>query len=326
MAPKALITGITGQDGSYLAELLLSRGYDVHGTILPDDPGIFISSIREQLTLHALPLEELSAWRTLLQQYDFSEVYHLAAQSHVGESFGAEALTMDINIKPLYYLLSVLHETGLQTRVFFAASAEVFAKKQGAVVNEQTPLEPTNPYGISKAAGLQICRFYRQAYAMHISCGILFNHESPRRGPGFVTQKVCLAFKAIREGRQEILELGNLDAERDWGYAPEYVEAMWRMLQADSGDDYVVATGQLHSLRGWVETAASLAGFDLVWQGQGLEEQGIDRNSRRVLVRVNPAFYRPDPGVSVTADPGHINRTLGWTARRSLSEIVREMM
>ncbi len=323
---KVLISGISGQDGSYLAELLLSKGYEVHGLILPDDPCVHLASIRERLVLHKDSLLEAETWNVLLERHHFDEVYHFAAQSHVGASFDSEVMTMDLNLRPLYYLLTAVRAKSPETRVFFPASSEVFAKEQGKIYNENDEIAPANPYGISKATGLELCRFYRQAYGLRVSTGILFNHESPRRGPNFVTMKICMGFKRMREDENFVLELGNMDATRDWGYAPEYVEAMWRMLGQEEGDDYILATGTLHSIREWAETAANCAGFQLQWDGTGVNEKGRDEKNGRLLIRVNPEYFRPGPDVGVTGNAGKAEKKLGWKAKMRMKDIVSEMM
>ncbi len=326
MKKTAFITGITGQDGSYLADLLLSKGYQVCGLVMPGDPGYNISHCRSGLTLYEHGLNDYQAWLDLFQQLSIQEFYHFAGQSHVGQSFDGEISTLDTNVQPLYYILSAMKQHSPHTKLFFAASSEIFKKEEGVECDENTPVRPQNPYGISKALGLNICKYFRDAYQLNISAGILFNHESPRRGPHFVTQKVCLALKAIKAGTQDILELGNLNAERDWGYAPDYVRAIWMMLQADRGDDYIVASGQLHSLREWVEQAAQKLGYDLKWQGSGVDETGSDRISGKVLVRVNPEFYRPGSDVGICGNIKKIYHNLGWSPDIGFSMMLEEMM
>lgn len=326
MNKKALISGITGQDGSYLAELLLQKGYEVHGIILPNDPCVFLKGFQKDLTLHKNSLLESDTWTTLLQNYHFDEIYHFAAQSNVGTSLKKESFTLDINIRPLYYLLSAIRTISPNTRVFFPASSEVFPKIQGEKYKESDPLGPSNPYGISKATGLELCRFYRQAYGLPISTAILFNHESPRRGPNFVTQKICQGFKQMQEDSNFILELGNIDAERDWGYAPEYVEVMWRMLQQEKGEDYILATGNLRSIREWAEAAARFAGFTLRWEGSGVNTKAFDQKTNRMLIQVNSDFFRPGPDVGVTGDTTKTSKLLNWTAKTYLEDTVKEMM
>ncbi len=326
MKKKAFITGITGQDGSYLAELLLSKNYEVHGLIMKGDPGFHIKHLTGQITLHVFDLLDYKSWLEIFKKLKLDELYLLAAQSHVGKSFGSEIQTMDINIQPLYYIYYALLNSISSTRVFFACSSEIFSKVPGAVYREDSPLFPQNPYGISKAMGLQLSRFFRQAYSLNVNCGILFNHESPRRGRDFVTQKVCQSLKEIRAGRLEVLELGNLDAERDWGYAPDYVQAMWLMLQTKESDDFIIASGKLHSLREWVEIAAQQAGYKLEWKGKELNEVGIDTVSGKILIKINPEFYRKGPDVGIRGDITKITKKLKWENKMSMQNIITEMM
>ncbi len=324
MKKKALISGITGQDGSYLAELLLGKGYEVHGLILENDPALYLRAIRDSIYLHSGSIVDYQTWVGLLQKHGFDEIYHFAAQSHVGNSFGSEFFTIDLNTRSVYSLLTAVKEVKPDAKVFFPASAEIFKKEH--LVNEETAIEPANPYGISKAVGLNFCRYYRKAYGMFVSTGILFNHESPRRGSNFVTQKICLAFKRMQTDSSEVLELGNLDAERDWGFAPEYVEAIWRMLQAENPDDIILATGETHSIREWVEAAAGIAGFEINWQGKGVDEQGLDAKTGRLLVKVNSEFFRPGPDVGLSGNASRAELKLGWKARLKMREIVKTMM
>jgi GDPmannose 4,6-dehydratase len=299
--PKALITGITGQDGSYLAELLLEKGYEVHGMIRRvalEDPQhrlLRINHIAERLKLHSASLESYASVIDLLQKVKPDECYHLAAQSFVSYSFEDEFSTINTNINGTHFVLSALKHVAPECRFYFAASSEMFGKVAETPQTEKTVFHPRSPYGISKVAGFDLTRNYREAYGMHASSGILFNHESPRRGYEFVTRKITHAVARIKLGLSQELRLGNLDAMRDWGYAKDYVEAMWLMLQQDQPDDYVVGTGETHSVREFVEVAFSRVGLE--WRDH---------------VKVDENFYRPAEVQTLTGDASKARRVLGW--------------
>ena len=318
MAKKALITGITGQDGSYLAELLLSKGYEVHGIIrrastfntgrldpIYEDP----HASRNRLFLHYGDLSDASAVARLMTQIQPEEVYNLAAQSHVRVSFDSPEYTTDITATGVVRLLEAIRETGLKPRFYQASSSEMFGKVQHIPQNEETPFYPRSPYGCSKVFAHWITVNYRESYGLHASSGILFNHESPRRGETFVTRKITRAAAHIKAGLQKKLYLGNLDAKRDWGYAKEYVEAMWLMLQQDKPDDYVIATNETHSVREFLEVAFAHAGLD--W---------------KQYVEIDPRYYRPAEVDLLIGDYGKAKRQLGWEPKTKFIELTKLMV
>ncbi len=316
MAPqRALITGISGQDGSYLAELLLSKGYEVHGIVRRvaiEDPEHRLGRIQhllDRLVLHAGSLESYASMHTVIRQSQPQECYHLAAQSFVSYSFEDEFSTLNTNINGTHYLLSAVASEAPDCRFYFAASSEMFGRAEETPQNERTRFHPRSSYGISKVGGYELTRNYREAHRLHASSGILFNHESPRRGFEFVSRKITSAVARIAAGRGSKLKLGNLEARRDWGYAPEYVEAMWMMLQRPEGDDYVVATGETHSVREFAELAFSHAGLD--W---------------REHVEIDPVLYRPAEVELLLGDAAKARAVLGWKPRTSFEGLVRCMV
>lgn len=315
MTKRALITGITGQDGSYLSELLLSKGYEVHGIVrrvaLEDAEHRLsrISSIRSQVTLHAGSLESYASLHKILTQIRPDECYHLAAQSFVSYSFEDEFSTFGTNINGTHYLLSALKDCAPKCRFYFAGSSEMFGKVRETPQTEDTPFHPRSPYGISKVAGFDLTRNYREAYDMFAASGILFNHESPRRGFEFVTRKISHGVALIKAGLAKELRLGNLDAKRDWGFAGDYVEAMWLMLQQDKPDDYVVATGETYSVREFVEAAFSHVGLD--WEK---------------YVVTDPNFFRPAEVNLLLGDAAKAKRLLGWKPKVKFQELVEMMV
>jgi len=312
---RALITGITGQDGSYLAELLLSQGYEVHGIVRRvalEDPIRRFSRIQHllpQLKLHPASLESFASLFRVVSSVQFDECYHLAAQSFVAESFEDGFSTMNININGTHYLLAALKEACPTCRFYFAGSSEMFGKVREVPQKETTAFHPRSPYGISKVAGYYLTMNYREAYGMFGSSGILFNHESPRRGYEFVTRKITSTIAKIKTGKASELRLGNLDARRDWGHAADYVKAMWQMLQQDRPDDYVVATGANHSVRQFCEIAFAEA--DLDWQE---------------WVKVDPRFCRPAEVEDLRGDAAKAHKVLGWEPSYSFDGLVREMV
>ncbi len=312
---RALITGITGQDGSYLAELLLQKGYSVHGIVRRvalEDPEHRLSrlhSIHGQVTLHAASLESYASIHQVVAKVQPTECYHLAAQSFVSYSFDDEFSTLNTNINGTHYLLSAVKNLAPQCRFYFAGSSEMFGKADEAPQNERTRFHPRSTYGISKVAGFDLTRNYREAYQMHASSGILFNHESPRRGFEFVTRKITSGVARILAGKATTLPLGNLEAKRDWGHAREYVEAMWRMLQQPDPDDYVIATGETHSVREFVDLAFSHAGLDY----------------RKYVVN-DPDLFRPAEVNLLLGDSSKAQARLGWKNRIGFEPLVREMV
>jgi GDPmannose 4,6-dehydratase len=312
---KALITGITGQDGSYLAEHLLSLGYEVHGLVrrvaLEDPERRFtrISHLLDRIQLHAASLESYPSIFSVISRNDFDECYHLAAQSFVAESFADGFSTMNININGTHYMLAALREIRPSCRFYFAGSSEMFGKVREAPQNEDTPFHPRSPYGISKVAGFELTRNYREAYGMFAASGILFNHEGPRRGFEFVTRKITATVGLIKAGKATELALGNLDARRDWGHSKDYVRAMHLMLQQKVPDDFVVASGESHTVREFCELAFSEAGLDY-----------------RDYVRVDERFYRPAEVESLVGDATKARAVLGWQPTYTFTELVKEMV
>ena len=334
-ARKALITGITGQDGSYLAELLLDRGYEVHGIVrrsssfntkridhLFQDP-----HVREaRLFLHYGDLNDSSSLNRILERVQPEEIYNLGAQSHVHISFQVPEYTAESTGLGTLRILDAIREVGLKPRFYEAASSELFGKAAEVPQKETTPFYPRSPYACAKIFAYWTTINYREAYDLHASNGILFNHESPRRGETFVSRKVTRAVARITKGAQERLYIGNLNAQRDWGYAKEYVEAMWLMLQQPKPDDYVVATGETHTVRALCEAAFRHAGMELVFKGQGADEKGYDRKTGRLLVEVDPKYFRPTEVDLLVGDASKARRVLGWAPRTTFAELVRLMV
>lgn len=312
---RALITGITGQDGSYLAELLLAKGYEVHGIVRrvaiedPEHRLWRILPIRDRLHLHAGSLESLPSIYRVLQSVGPQECYHLAAQSFVAYSFEDEFSTLNANINGTHHMLAAIRDAVPQCKFYFAASSEMFGKVEQVPQNELTPFHPRSAYGISKVAGFDLTRNYREAYGMFASCGILYNHESPRRGYEFVTRKITSQAAKIKLGLAKELRLGNLEARRDWGHARDYVNAMWLMLQQHQPGDYVVATGEQHSVREFADLAFSHLGLDY-----------------RAYVKVDPQFLRPADVETLLGDASKAKHELGWSCRATFRELVEEMV
>jgi len=315
MQKIALITGITGQDGSYLAEHLLSKGYEVHGLVRrvamedPDQRFSRIKHLRDAINLHPASLESYPSIFHVISRISFDECYHLAAQSFVAESFADGFSTMNININGTHFVLAALRELRPQCRFYFAGSSEMFGKVREAPQRETTPFYPRSPYGISKVAGFELVRNYREAHGMHCCSGILFNHESPRRGHEFVSRKITSNVARIKLGLATELRLGNLDARRDWGHAVDYVRIMHSMLQNDNPDDYVAATGETHSVREFCELAFAEVGLDY-----------------RDFVRVDERFYRPAEVELLIGDSSKARHELGWIPTYSFRELVKEMV
>lgn len=330
---KALITGITGQDGSYLAELLVEKGYEVHGVVrrsashTTDRIDHLVAS--GSVTLHDGDLSDSSSIIRVMGEVRPDEVYNLAAQSHVGVSFDAAEYTGDVDAIGVLRVLEAAHILGMDKtcRIYQASTSELYGKVEEVPQNEDTPFHPYSPYAVAKQYGFWMVREYREAYGMFACNGILFNHESPRRGENFVTRKITLAAARIAEDLQDHLELGNLDSLRDWGYARDYVECMWLILQQDEPDDFVIATGVQHSVREFCEWSFRHAGIELRWEGKGVDERGYDRATGRMLVCVNPAFYRPTDVVNLWGDPTKARTKLGWDPQRtSCEELCRIMV
>lgn len=329
---KALITGITGQDGSYLAEFLLEKGYEVHGIIrrasISNTARIDHLIAARAVTLHDGDLSDSSSLIRIINLIQPDEIYNLAAQSHVQVSFDVPEYSGDVDALGVLRILEAVHVLGLthQTRIYQASTSELFGKVEEIPQKETTPFHPYSPYAVAKQYGFWIVKEYRDAYQMFAVNGILFNHESERRGENFVTRKITLAAGRIAEGIQDHLELGNLDSLRDWGYAKDYVECMWLMLQHHTPEDFVIATGRQHTVRDFTEKAFAFNGLALRWEGEGLEEKGYDAATGRMLVCVNPAWFRPTDVDNLLGDPTKAKTELGWNPQKtSYEELIRIM-
>jgi len=327
---RALITGITGQDGSYLSELLLDQGYIVCGlvrrTSLFNRSRIehIINGLKsERFNLIYGDLSDSSSLNRLIEKYQPDEIYNLGAQSHVSISFEIPEYTCDINGLGTLRLLDTIRNVGCNTKFYQASSSELYGKVYQSVQNETTNFYPRSPYACAKAFAYNITKNYREAYDLFACNGILFNHESPRRSENFVTRKITLSFARIKYGLQEKLILGNLNAKRDWGYAKDYVEAMWLMLQQDKPDDYVIATGETHEVREFVEIAAKEFGFSIKWQGKGINEKGLDTNSGKVIVEISPKYFRPTEVDYLCGDSSKAKEKLKWKHKLSFVELVK---
>ncbi|HIY48205.1 MAG TPA: GDP-mannose 4,6-dehydratase [Candidatus Barnesiella excrementavium] len=332
MMKTALITGITGQDGSFLAEFLLEKGYEVHGTIRRSSVD-FRERIahlegRPHFHLHYADLSDSMSLIQVVGKVRPDEIYNLAAQSHVQVSFDAPEFTADIDATGVLRILEAVRQCGLAStcRIYQASTSELYGKVEQVPQNEETPFHPYSPYAVAKLYGYWIVKEYREAYNMFCCSGILFNHESERRGETFVTRKITLAAARIAQGKQEKLYLGNLSSLRDWGYAKDYVECMWLILQNDKPEDFVIATGVQHSVREFCQLAFHYVGIELDFVGEGKDEKGIDRATGRVLVEVSPDFYRPTDVVNLWGDPSKAKRELGWDPMRTSFEKLVKIM
>ncbi len=333
---KALVTGITGQDGSYISEFLLDKGYEVYGITRRTSSfnrgrieHLYLDENRHRGLLKLLygDLNDASSLNRTLEKVCPDEIYNLASQSHVGISFQIPEYTSEINGIGTLRLLDAIKEIKLKTRFYQASSSEIFGNSSSSSQNESTPFHPRSPYACAKAYSFYITQNYREAYNMFICNGFLFNHESPRRSENFVTRKITLSLARIKFGLQDKLFLGNLNARRDWGYAKDYVEAMWLMLQQDEPDDYVIATGENHSVREFAELAAKEIGLELMWQGKGKNEKGIDKKTKRVIVEVDPNYFRPTDVESLLGDPSKSIKKLGWNPQKtSFKELIKIMV
>lgn len=333
MIKKALITGITGQDGSYLAEFLLEKGYDVHGIIRRSsvDYRERIAHLegQENFHLHYGDLGDSMSMLNVIKLVEPDEIYNLAAQSHVQVSFDVPEYTANVDAIGVLRILEAVRLCGLTDtcRIYQASTSELYGNVKEAPQSETTPFNPYSPYAVAKQYGFWIVKEYREAYNMFCCSGILFNHESERRGETFVTRKITLAAARIVQGKQKKLYLGNLSSLRDWGYAKDYVECMWLILQQDKPEDFVIATGVQHSVREFCQLAFRYAGIELEWQGEGIEEKGIDKSTGNVIVEVSPDFYRPTDVVNLWGDPTKAKTELGWNpAKTSFEELVHIMV
>ena len=325
----ALITGITGQDGSYLAELLLTKGYQVHGIVRRSSliNTHRIDHIYDKIVLHYGDLTDSSNIVNIIKKVEPDEIYNLGAQSHVKVSFEMPEYTGMVDGLGTLRVLEAVRLLGMEdkVRIYQASTSELYGKVQETPQTETTPFYPRSPYGVAKLYGFWIVKNYREAYGLHASSGILFNHESPRRGETFVTRKITRGLHRISTGEENVLFLGNLDARRDWGHAKDYARAMWMMLQQDEPDDYVIATGEQHSVREFVELAAKHFGFDLEWMGESGDEIALDKKTKRTIVSVHPKYYRPTEVDTLLGDAFKARHELGWEPEVSFEELVKEM-
>ena len=331
---KVIISGITGQDGSYLAELLLQKGYEVHGIIRRSssfntgriDHIINNKEYRDRFFFHHGDVTDTSNLNRIIEKVKPDEIYNLAAQSHVKVSFDLPDYTAQVDALGTLRFLDAIRETGVETKFYQASTSELYGKAQQVPQNEKTPFYPRSPYGVAKLYGYWIIINYREAYNLFACNGILFNHESPRRGETFVTRKITRAAARIKAGVQDNLYLGNLNAKRDWGYAPEYVEGMWRMLQQDKPRDYVLATGETNSVKDFVDIAFKELNLELEWEGKGLNEKGIEKNTGKERVLIDPDYYRPTEVEILKGDASKAKKELGWSPKVKFEELVSIMV
>ena len=330
MSKVALITGITGQDGSYLAELLLEKGYEVHGIVRRASliNTHRIDHIYKQIHLHYGDLTDATNIIGVIKKIEPDEIYNLGAQSHVKVSFETPEYTAQVDGLGTLRVLEAVRLLGMEkkTRIYQASTSELYGLVQSVPQTEDTPFYPRSPYGVAKLYGYWIVKNYREAYGMHCSSGILFNHESPRRGETFVTRKITRGLSKISVGEQECLYLGNLNAKRDWGHAKDFVEAMWLMLQQEEPDDYVIATGKQYSVKDFVNKAAPFFGFNIEWMNDGLDEVGYDWNTKRTVIRVDSRYFRPAEVESLLGDPSKAKQKLGWEPKISFNELIEDMV
>lgn len=327
---KALITGIRGQDGAYLSKLLLEKGYEVYGADRRSGESSFWRlkelGVEKNVRIVYMDLLELTNVMREVEKIGPDEVYNLAAQSFVHASFEQPMLTADIDAMGVLRILETIRTIKPDTKFYQASTSEMFGKVQAIPQNENTPFYPRSPYGVAKLFGHWITVNYRESYNMFACSGILFNHESPLRGFEFLTRKISYGIARIKQGLQDKIVVGNLDSKRDWGYAPEYVEAIWLMLQQPEPDDYVVATGETHSVREFVEFTFKYAGFDIGWKGKGIEEKGIDKKTGRTLVEISPEFFRPAEVDILIGDSSKAKEKLGWQPKTKFEELARIMV
>ena len=328
----ALITGVTGQDGSYLAELLLEKGYEVHGIVRRSS---LINTYRidhiydnERFTLHYGDLTDATNIIGVIKKVEPDEIYNLGAQSHVKVSFETPEYTGNVDGLGTLRILEAVRLLGMEdsVRIYQASTSELYGLVQEVPQRETTPFYPRSPYGVAKLYGYWIVKNYRESYGLHASSGILFNHESPRRGETFVTRKITRGLSRISTGQQNVLSLGNLDARRDWGHAKDFVKAMWLMLQQDEPDDYVIATGEQYSVRDFVDAAAPYFGMKIEWMGEGLNEVGYDWNTKRPVIKVDPKYFRPAEVESLLGDATKAKEKLGWEPEISFTQLIEDMV
>ena len=331
-AKKAIITGITGQDGSYMAELLLEKGYEVYGlqrrASLPNTERLdrlYAEKGEKGLQMAYADRTDGVGLMRVIQKVQPDEIYNLGAQSHVGVSFDVPEFTVNVNALGSLRILETIRNLGVPTKFYQASSSEMFGKVLATPKNERTPFNPQSPYGLSKVFSFYATQIYRNGYKIFASNGILFNHESPRRGFNFVTRKITIGLARVTCGMQNTVRLGNLDATRDWGYAKDYVEGIWSILQHNRPDDFVIATGETHSVRAFVEEVAAFHGMEIVWEGQGLEERGIDRKTGKVVIEVDPTYFRPNEVAPLQGDPTKAREILGWKPKTTFKGLAHLM-
>lgn len=335
MKKRALITGVTGQDGSYLAELLLEKDYEVHGMIRR--ASYFNRNRIEHLHqdshdkkanffLHYGDMSDSSNMNRILEKINPHEIYNLAAQSHVAVSFEVPEYTADVDATGTLRILDAIKDTGINPRFYQASTSELYGKVRETPQSETTPFYPRSPYAVAKQYAYWIVVNYREAFNLHASNGILFNHESPRRGENFVTRKITMAATSIKAGKKDCIYIGNLNAKRDWGYAPDYVQAMWLMLQQDKADDYVIATGETHSVREFIERTFSCLEIKIEWSGEAEKEIGTDKATGKVLVRIDPKYYRPTEVDLLWGNPAKAKKVLGWNTSITFEKLVEIMV
>lgn len=325
----AIITGVTGQDGSYLAELLLQKGYKVHGIVrrssLFNRGRIEHLHANPNLVLHYGDMTDSSNLNRILEKVEPTEIYNLAAQSHVQVSFEVPEYTAEVDAVGTLRILDAIKHTGLKCRFYQASTSELYGKVQEIPQTEKTPFYPRSPYGVAKLYGFWAVVNYRESYGLHASNGILFNHESPRRAESFVTRKITLGVAAVQSGKQEFLTMGNIDSKRDWGYAPDYVEMMWQMLQQPEPDDYVVATNEMHTVKEFIEESFKVAGRTIAWKGTGVDEVGFDTKTNQTLVKIDPRYFRPAEVELLIGNPLKAKQKLGWEPKVKFKELVEIM-
>lgn len=333
-AKRALITGITGQDGSYLAEFLFKKGYRVYGIVRRTSTSNYqnINSLFESKVIHKDDIyygdmTDISSLLRVIKEVQPDEIYNFAAQSDVRASFDIPFYTAQSDAIGVLNLLEAIKSLEIKCKIYQASTSELFSGDENQCPQgEKTVFHPKSPYGVSKLYGFEIARVYRESYNMFISNGILFNHESPRRGENFVTRKISLGLSQVKLGKKDKILLGNLDSKRDWGYAPEYVEMAWKMLQQKKSDDFVIATGETHSVREFVEEACNVLGFDIEWKGVGEEEKGIEKKTGRILVEVDSRYFRPNEVRSLRGDIRKAKKVLGWKPKCNFKELVKIMV
>lgn len=323
---KAFITGLNGQDGSYLAELLLDKGYEVHGLIRRTSEPLMskINHLKDKVILHHGDMTDAPSLNSIISSVRPDEIYNLAAMSHVGWSFKNPATTFSINTDGLIYIIESVIANKLDTKIYQACSSEMFGKVQEIPQKETTPFYPRSPYGVSKVGAYFISKLYREAYGLDIRCGILFNHESERRGTEFLSRKVCKTVGEIKIGETQVLKVGNMDAKRDWGYAKEYVKWIYAIMQHSEPDDFVISTGEQHSVREWIELAFKYAGYEIKWKGEGVNEKGYDEEGN-LRVEIDEKFYRPAEVDTLIGDYSKSKRILGFEPKVKFPDLVKIM-